>query len=33
MKCGNFGGYGGSGNYAIFLLTDWFICSNPQWRR
>ena len=25
MKCESFGSYGGSGNFAIFLVTDWFI--------
>ena len=30
MKCGSFGSYGGSGNSAIFLLTDCFISQQAS---
>ena len=33
MKCGSFASFGGSGNSAIFLFTDWFISRAGQVRK
>ena len=30
MKCEGFGSYSGSGDSAMFLLTDWFILQQSE---
>ena len=32
MKCEGFGSYSGSGDSAMFLLTDWFILQQSEFK-